>query len=61
MMSYNLFLNIFVDCSMRMLDYRWIGKYGENMLVHDPSIGNSTAKTLIILGFTVEYPLFSIM
>jgi len=46
---------------MKILDYGWIGNYGENTLVHDPSIGKSAAKTLIILGFTVMIPMFSIM
>jgi hypothetical protein len=46
---------------MRIFDCRWIGNYGENTLVHDPSIGKSAAKTLINLGFTVEMPIFSTM
>ena len=46
---------------MKIFDYRWIGNYGENILVHDPSIGNSAAKTLIYLGFTVKILISSIM
>ncbi|MFX1322286.1 MAG: hypothetical protein ACFFAQ_11660 [Promethearchaeota archaeon] len=39
---------------MKILDYRWIDNYGENILVHDPSIGNSAAKTSRYLGFIVK-------
>ncbi|MFX1410280.1 MAG: hypothetical protein ACFFA6_08000 [Promethearchaeota archaeon] len=46
---------------MARFDYRWIGKYRENTLVHSPTIYNSTTMVLMFLGFIVKIPISLIM